>query len=123
MEKRQTCLNCQTPLSGRTDKRFCDNNCKSAYHNQNPDSNENYIKEINKQLRRNRSALRYACPQGKATVRKDFLEKLGMNFNYNTHSWSSQNGSTYQFCYDYGYAQVDDPLKVLIIQKQAYMTV
>jgi len=121
MENTQTCLYCQAPLKGRTDKRFCDNQCKSAYHNGKPDSKENYIKEINKQLRRNRSALRYACPQGKATVRKDFLEKLGMNFKYNTHDWKSQSGTIYQFCYDYGYAQVEDPLKVLIIQQQNYM--
>ena len=75
------CLYCQQPLKGRADKKFCDDQCKSAYHNKNQHSKEVYIKTINKQLRANRTALRKACPAGKATVRKDFLIKLGMNLN------------------------------------------
>lgn len=115
------CLYCNQEIKGRSDKKFCDPSCKSAYHNQKPKSDEAYIRAINKQLRKNRSAMRTACPLGKATIRKSFLIKLGMEFSHYTHHWKSPRGNTYTFCYDYGYLQIQDPDKVLIIQKQDYM--
>ncbi|WP_146697687.1 hypothetical protein [Geofilum rhodophaeum] len=115
------CLFCETELKGRSDKQFCTPHCKSLYHNRKPNSDEAYIRGINQQIRKNRSALRTACPLGKATVSKNFLKKLGMDFKYLTHSWKSNGGNLYYFCYDYGYMQVDDPNKVLIIQQQQYM--
>ena len=121
MEKR-FCLYCNKELKGRADKRFCDTQCKSAYHNQTPNNQEAFIKKINKQLRKNRSALRKACPKGKATVRKDFLISLGMDFKYLTHTWKS-NSNLYFFCYDYGYTKSHEQDKVLIIQMQDYMTI
>lgn len=116
-----TCLYCNDELKGRVDKKFCNTQCKSAYHNQSTSSIETYIRNINKQLRANRSALRTACPQGKATVRKEFLLKLGMDFKHLTHSWKSRGGNLYYFCYDYGYTPAFEPDKVVIIQKQDYM--
>jgi hypothetical protein len=119
--KTRFCGYCNKDLKGRSDKRFCDIQCKSAYHNSNTNPNEALIKDINKQLRRNRGALRQACPMGKATVPKEFLKKLGMDFRYLTHTWKSKNGNLYFFCYDYGYMPVEDQKKVLIIQQQDYM--
>jgi hypothetical protein len=108
-------------LKGRSDKKYCNDQCKSAYHNQKTNSKEAYIRHINKQLRTNRSALKKACPSGKATVRKKFLQSLGMNFKYYTHSWESNGGNIYFFAYDYGYTQAIEQEKVLIIQQQDYM--
>ena len=67
--KTRYCGYCNKDIKGRSDKRFCDIQCKSAYHNSTTNPNEALIKDINKQLRRNRGALRQACPIGKATVR------------------------------------------------------
>jgi len=117
------CLYCQTKLEGRTDKQFCNPYCKSAFHNKKPNSNEAFMRGINQQIRRNRSALRTACPMGKATVRKEFLNSLGMDFKYLTHTWKGQAGQIYFFCYDYGYTPVQDTDKVLIIQQQSYMQI
>lgn len=121
MDKR-LCLFCNEPLIGRTDKKFCNIQCRSSYHNQTSASSETYIKKVNKQLRMNRAALRKACPQGKATVKKDFLKKLGMDFKHLTHTWKSKGGNLYYFCYDYGYTPSLEPDKILIIQQQGYMT-
>ena len=115
------CLYCNEKLKGRSDKRFCNANCRSNYHNQKPNTQEHYIKSVNKQLRTNRSALKKACPWGKATVRKEFLKQMGMNFKHITHTWKSQYGNLYFFCYDYGYTQADNPEKVLIVQEQDNM--
>lgn len=115
------CLYCNEPIKGRSDKKFCDAQCKSAYHNRSFSSVEAHIREINKQLRANRSAMHKACPLGKATVRKDFLKKLGMDFKHLTHTWKSKGGNLYYFCYDYGYTPSIDTGKVMIIQQQDYM--
>ncbi len=117
----KTCLFCKESIQGRNDKKFCDNHCRSAYHNQTQVSTEAYIKSVNKQLRLNRSALHKACPAGKATVRKEFLKSLGMDFKHLTHSWKSNGGILYYFCYDYGYTPSVDIRKVVIIQQQNYM--
>lgn len=115
------CLYCGKELQGRSDKLFCNPHCKSGYHNRKPNSDEAFIRGINKQIRKNRSALRTACPMGKATVRKEFLKSLGMDFKHLTHTWKNPKGNLYFFCYDYGYMQSNDPEKVIIIQKQDYM--
>ncbi len=115
------CLYCNEPIHGRNDKKFCNAQCRSAFHNQKQYSSEAIIKNINKQLRTNRSALKNACPEGKATVRKAFLKTLGMDFKYLTHTWKSNGGNLYYFCYDYGYTPSIDPEKVVIIQHQNYM--
>ena len=116
-----TCLYCNESFIGRIDKKYCTPQCKSAYHNQECTSTEAYIRKVNKQLRANRSAMHKACPQGKATVRKDFLRNLGMDFKHLTHSWKSKGGNLYYFCYDYGYTPSIEPDKVMIIQQQNYM--
>lgn len=120
MEQKK-CLYCKEPFVGRADKKFCNSQCKSAYHNQTNQSCESYIRLTNKQLRANRRALHKACPSGKATVRKSFLKKLGMDFKHLTHTWKSKNGILYYFCYDYGYTASIEPEKVMIIQQQDYM--
>nr|WP_320117457.1 hypothetical protein [uncultured Marinifilum sp.] len=119
--KQKKCLYCKEPFVGRADKKFCNSQCKSAYHNQTSQSCESYIRLTNKQLRANRRALRKACPSGKATVRKSFLKKLGMDFKHLTHTWKSKSGILYYFCYDYGYTASIEPEKVMIIQQQDYM--
>ena len=115
------CLYCNEPVRGRSDKKFCDKQCRNAYNFKSSQSTEACIRQINKQLRTNRSALRKACPQGKATVRKDFLKTLGMDFKHLTHTWKSKGGNLYYFCYDYGYTPSIDKEKVVVIQQQGYM--
>lgn len=114
------CLYCGNQLKGRNDKRFCDHQCRNAWHNSNQNRSEAYIKGINKILRKNRAILRYASPEGKTTVRKDFLLDLGFNFNYITNTYQTKNKNTYNFCYDYGYLKLEDE-KVLIVKWQNYM--
>ncbi len=117
----KNCLYCNQPLKGRSDKKFCDKHCQNAYHAQSLNSQEVYLRKINKQLRANHSALKKACPQGKATVRKDFRKTLGMDFKHLTHTWKSKGSNIYYFCYDYGYTPSTGKDKELIIQQQSYI--
>lgn len=116
------CLACNRELKGRSDKKFCDTQCRSTFHNTNKAPHELEIQSINSLLRRNRSLMSHFCPSGKSTVEKDVLMKLGFKFELFTHIFPFSSG-TYFFCYDYGYLPIKDKgiEKVVIVQKQAYM--
>ena len=116
------CLSCNKELKGRTDKKFCDTQCRSMYHNMNRPMHEITIQKINSGLRRNRTLLAHFCPSGKSTVRKDVLVELGYRFELFTHLFPFKKG-TYYFCYDYGFLPIEDKgiKKMLIVQKQDYM--
>ena len=68
MEK--TCLQCGDKISGRIDKKFCSDYCRNAYYNdQNRDAN-NYVRNVNNILRKNRRILTDLNPDGKVTLHK-----------------------------------------------------
>ncbi|TNJ42476.1 hypothetical protein KFZ70_14995 [Tamlana fucoidanivorans] len=117
------CLACNKPLKGRSDKKFCDAQCRSIYHNKNRAPHEMQMQEINKILRKNRGLLAQFCPSGKSTVKKSVLHQLGFSFIYFTDMFPFKTG-TYFFCYDYGYLPIQEKGqdKLLIIQKQDYMS-
>jgi len=114
------CKYCNKPLTGRSDKRFCDSQCRITYHNSHKNNKEVFIRVINKKLRKNRSILKFASPRGKTTVEKSFLLRLGFNFSFYTNHFISKSGNTYTLCYDYGYMEIDND-KVLIINRQPFM--
>ena len=116
------CLSCNSKLIGRSDKKFCDAQCRSTYHNQNKPVHEMLIQQTNSILRKNRGILAHYCPQGKATVRKEVLEKSGYQFEYFTNIFHISNG-IYYFCYEYGFRPIFERSipKLLIVQRQEYM--
>lgn len=117
------CLACNKELVGRTDKKFCDAQCRSTHHNKNRPLHEITIQKTNSTLRRNRSLLAHFSPSGKTTVSKEILFKSGYSFDVFTHIYNFKSG-TYFFCYDYGFLPVKDDNgveKMLIVQKQNYM--
>jgi predicted nucleic acid-binding Zn ribbon protein len=122
------CLSCQKELTGRIDKRFCNSQCRSNFHNNNKRKNERIIAAVNRQIRKNRTILQRLCPDGKATVRKSRLLDMGFSFQYFSSVYV-ESALTYYFSYEYGFApimqlsrtegvQVE---KVLIIQYQEHM--
>ncbi|WP_144709179.1 hypothetical protein [Cellulophaga sp. RHA_52] len=120
--KMKFCLSCNKELVGRSDKKFCDTECRSTYHNTNRPLHEISIQKINSALRKNRSLLAHFCPSGKGTVKKEVLEQLGYRVDLFTQIYPFKTG-TYFFCYEYGYLPIKEKGidKMLIIQKQDYM--
>ncbi len=114
------CINCQEYFIGRSDKKFCSDQCRNAFNNKTKRENEKYILDINKVLRKNRKILRQFNPEGKTTIRKEYLDKLEFDFRYHTHEFITKNNNRYLFCYEYGYLILDDE-KVLIVNQQPYM--
>jgi len=115
------CQQCGEKIIGRIDKKFCDAQCRNSFNNKRKRETEKQIVEINRILRRNRKILKQFNPEGKTTIRKEYLEKLNFDFKYHTHTFTTTHHNTYKFCYEYGYLDLDDGIKVLIINEQLYM--
>ena len=63
----KTCLQCGKTLRGRADKKFCDDYCRNNYNNQLKANTNNYVRNINNALGKNRRILEkyIACKQRK----------------------------------------------------------
>ena len=70
----KTCLYCGETFQGRSDKKFCDAQCRNSYNNKVNRLHELKIIEVNKILRKNRSILNNLCPVGKSSVPRKYLE-------------------------------------------------
>uniref|UniRef100_UPI00374D4ADE DUF2116 family Zn-ribbon domain-containing protein n=2 Tax=Ferruginibacter sp. TaxID=1940288 RepID=UPI00374D4ADE len=56
------CLTCGKTIKGRTDKKFCDDYCRNGYNNQLKAGDNNYVRNINNALRKNRRILESLLP-------------------------------------------------------------
>ena len=92
------CLECETPLIGRVDKKFCNDMCRNSYNNLlNKDANE-YVRKVNVILRKNRrilSSLMNGADKGKAN--KEQLLLNGFNFYYYTNIYETKQGKKYYY--------------------------
>ncbi|MDD2527931.1 MAG: hypothetical protein PHW35_08345 [Lentimicrobiaceae bacterium] len=114
----RTCLDCGAPLVGRADKKFCDDQCRNNYNNRQNSDTSSQMRNINNILRKNRRILAGLIPDDKITVHKDKLSSEGFNFNYITHLYVTQKGSTYRFVYEYGYLELDKDFYMLVHRKK-----
>lgn len=116
MEQRK-CLECDEPLRGRADQKFCSDACRNAYNNKKLSGSSNYIRKINRILKKNHSILEELNPTGKTTVFKSVLLKNGFNFSYFTHIYKTRNQKVYYFCYDQGFLVLDNN-KYLLVRRE-----
>ena len=115
-----TCIFCNESFKGRSDKKFCTDQCRASYNNQNRADSEKVILQVNKVLRKNRTILKTLNPTGMSVIRKEFLLERGFNFKYFTSLYQTKDGNQYWFCYDMGYLLLEEN-KVRIIEHQHYM--
>jgi hypothetical protein len=111
------CLDCNAVVNGRADKKFCDDQCRTNYNNRIRTENNSFLNEVNRVLKKNRDILRKKNPEGKTKVKRESLLRKGFDFNYHTHIYATQKGSTYIFCYEYGYLPLDND-EVLLVKRE-----
>lgn len=99
------CLQCYEQLRGRTDQKFCCDQCRSAYNNQQNFMPNAVITSINRILKKNHSILSTLKAGGKTIVKKSDLEKNGYCFDYFTFTSIARNSRINYFCYDQGYRE------------------
>ena len=113
MEERY-CLECGEPIVGRSDKKFCDDQCRNAYNNRLNRDHITIYRNINNHLRKNRRILKELNKTGKTKVKIENMRKKGFDFKYHTHILQTNKGSIYYFCYDMGYLLIDNEYALLV---------
>jgi len=116
MEQRK-CLDCGEPLKGRSDQKFCNDLCRNSYNNKKLSGSTNFMRKINRILKLNHSILEELNPEEKTTTYKSTLEKQGFNFNYYTNIYTTRTGRVYYFCYNQGYAKLENN-KFMLVKKE-----
>ncbi|WHZ07090.1 MAG: hypothetical protein OJF59_000843 [Cytophagales bacterium] len=117
------CPVCGNPLTGRSDRKYCSDQCRYLENNKNKYDVERPILEINRRLRKNRAILKALCPIGKSTVRKEVMVAMGYDMTIFSSLFLTSKKQVYYLCYDYGFTPLKEKgvEKALIITKQDYM--
>lgn len=124
MRIQENCLYCDKALTGRTDKKYCDLHCKSAYQYQKQRLEpERFYNKVDNQLRLNRKLLKEYNRAGKSVIRTKLLLDLGFDPNFFTHYWKNQKGEVYLFVYEYGFLKKSEKgkEKFVLVTWQDYM--
>jgi len=111
------CQECGEAIKGRSDKKFCSDDCRNTYNNRLNSDQHNYMRKVNNILRRNRRILASLNPDGKTKATRSQMLKEGFNFNYFTSIYTTKYGKTYYFCYEQGYLPIDQQACALVIRK------
>lgn len=105
----QTCLNCNHTLHGRTDKKFCNDNCRNTFHNKTKRTENNLIRNIKAILHGNRRILSEILgDKSTCTVHRAELVSKGFHFEFITQIHTHKQGSVIHFCYEYGYKPINE---------------
>lgn len=111
------CLECGEPLMGRADKKFCNDQCRSAHYQRRNAGSEGLIRNVNKQLRKNYSILKLLNREGKTKVKKSALLREGFVFGPITGIYTTKENKTYYFVYDQGYLPIENDYYILVVNK------
>lgn len=117
---KKKCLLCQEEFTGRVDKKFCSDECRVEYNNKFNRDRNNYMRNVNNILRKNRRILEGLNPNGKARVHKKTLIDKGFKFNYLTSMYTTKTGKTYHYCYEQGLIELGNGYYALV-EKQEYV--
>lgn len=102
------CLHCGSEIKGRSDKKYCDDQCRSNFNNQQYSNSLSAVRNINYILRRNRQVL-VGFVNGNKSSKVSFqvLVKKGFNPSYFTHTRVSSKGAEFRICYDVAFRILD----------------
>lgn len=114
----KTCLFCEDPLKGRSDKKFCDDTCRNAFNNRKSSDSNNLMRRVNRILSKNRRILKDLHLLQTEKLNREILMYKGFVFNYFTSVYENQNGKRCYFIYDLGYCFLDEKdFEIALISK------
>ena len=116
MEKR--CKECEKPIKGRADKKFCDDSCRNEYNNRRNKDSKNLIRNVNNRLRKNWRILEELNPDDKRKISRSKLIEKGFDFNYFTSIYTTKAGTVYYFVYNQGYLPLEHEYYALVKRKE-----
>ena len=105
---------------GRIDQKFCSDQCRNSYNNRIAKDENLYMRNVSRQLKKNRRILKELNPNGKTKVKKHTLLSKGFSFKYFTNVFKNKEGKVYYFCYEYGYLPLDNDFLALVISREIW---
>ena len=102
---RRFCLDCKQELNGRSDKKFCDDQCRINYHNGINQEHNRLFRRTHSILIKNWKILKETSDFGKVEILKEDLQNSGFNFKYST-SQGMEESKTVFYCYNLGYMEI-----------------
>ena len=119
MEEKRKCLECETEIWGRVDKKFCSDQCRNTYNNKVHKLSNAYVRKVNYSLRKNRHLMEQLLlgkEKGVTKVRVSEMLRQGFTFDFHTHTYTNKKGETYYFCYEYGYLKIDEEYLLVVVR-------
>lgn len=116
----RTCKECGIEITGRSDKKFCSNQCRCAYNNRVNKEKKKNVYQVNKILANNLAILQEVYNLNlEHSINLLDLIKLGFNLNYFTSiEFSNRKNNIKIFhCYIYNYT-IDKHQIVTISQRK-----
>lgn len=114
MSKVKKCLECKKVVIGRSDKKYCDDYCRSEYNNRLNSETSNYMRRVNSILKKNRRVLAKLSQTKLPKYPKERLINEGFNFYYFTNKFKSNSGKEYYFCYEHGILELENNWCLLV---------
>lgn len=118
-EKTKSCEECGESIQGRTDKKFCSDQCRVTFNNRIRATGGNpYIRSVTDVLKRNHKILSLLNTTGKTRVSREKLSSKGFNFTYFTSQYTTREGAVYRYVFDQGYLEIDKATCLLVVRKE-----
>ena len=119
-KEEKTCLLCSRIIRGRSDKKFCDDYCRASFNNELKSTANNFIRNVNNALGKNRRILECLLPAGEHTakVNGDKLLQKGYQYKNHTHLYITKNRQTYFYCNEYGYLPLENNWYLIVKRKE-----
>lgn len=102
-KKQYNCPVCGSEINGRSDKKYCDDYCRSTHHYKLNENNNKLIRRMNSRLRKNRRILDKVIAKERTCCSYQHLLFLGFDFSIHTSIYINDDGDTCYYCYDRGY--------------------
>lgn len=120
----QPCKQCGRAVKGRTDKQFCNDGCRNQFHNLRNSCQNNYMRQVNHLLQKNRRILAALFTSSSKTkhIEQQQLADQGFQFRYCTHETKTDNGAA-RFCYEYGYLPLEGDVLLILHQPSVESTI
>ena len=109
-----SCTECGRSFTGRSDKKFCTDLCRSAFHNRVKQKEREPVNHTNRILMKNRKILEAMVE--KSTYETSFEKMVESGFNFSHFTSIEYNRKSGVVCYCYEYAYYFDKRGLLLIR-------
>jgi len=117
------CLDCGQIIRGRSDKKFCSDQCRNNYNNTINREANSLVRNIHSVLRKNRRILCDLYESGRKKVHRDALIVSEFNINFFTHLVENNTDKRItRYCYEYGYRELDSEY-ILLVKNTALLDI